>query len=84
MIDVGSTIDVGAFMRDMVQAVLASTGSMNPQIRFGEDHSRVSYRFMNPGGAADMTKAVIDGVQGLIDGAAAAAGIDVADVEMVL
>ncbi|MEK9718530.1 MAG: ASKHA domain-containing protein, partial [Candidatus Puniceispirillum sp.] len=62
------------------------TGAMNPQIRFGEDlMSRVSYGIMNPGGAADMTKAVIDGVQGLIDGAVAAAGLDVADVvEMVL
>ena len=85
-IDVGSTT-MSAHLCDMVTgAVLASTGAMNPQIRFGEDlMSRVSYGIMNPGGAADMTKAVIDGVQGLIDGAVAAAGLDVADVvEMVL
>ena len=76
-IDVGSTT-MSAHLCDMVTgAVLASTGSMNPQIRFGEDlMSRVSYGIMNLGGAADMTKAVIDGVQGLIDGAAAAAGLD--------
>ncbi|MEL0061915.1 MAG: ASKHA domain-containing protein [Candidatus Puniceispirillum sp.] len=85
-IDVGSTT-MSAHLCDMVTgAALASTGAMNPQIRFGEDlMSRVSYGIMNPGGAADMTKAVIDGVQGLIDGAVAAAGLDVADVvEMVL
>ena len=85
-IDVGSTT-MSAHLCDMVTgAVLASTGAMNPQIRFGEDlMSRVSYGIMNPGGAADMTKAVIDGVQGLIDGAVAAVGLDVADVvEMVL
>ncbi|MEK9760557.1 MAG: 2Fe-2S iron-sulfur cluster-binding protein, partial [Candidatus Puniceispirillum sp.] len=85
-IDVGSTT-MSAHLCDMVTgAVLASTGAMNPQIRFGEDlMSRVSYGIMNPGGAADMTKAVIDGVQGLIDGAVAAAGLDVDDVvEMVL
>jgi uncharacterized 2Fe-2S/4Fe-4S cluster protein (DUF4445 family) len=85
-IDVGSTT-ISAHLCDMVTgAVLASTGTMNPQIRFGEDlMSRVSYGIMNPGGAADMTKAVIDGVQGLIDGAVAAAGLDAADiVEMVL
>ena len=85
-IDVGSTT-MSAHLCDMVTgAVLASTGAMNPQIRFGEDlMSRVSYGIMNPGGAADMTKAVIDGVQGLIDGAVAAADLDVTDVvEMVL
>jgi uncharacterized 2Fe-2S/4Fe-4S cluster protein (DUF4445 family) len=85
-IDVGSTT-MSAHLCDMVTgAVLASTGAMNPQIRFGEDlMSRVSYGIMNPGGAADMTKAVIGGVQGLIDGAVAAAGLDVDDVvEMVL
>ena len=32
---------------------------MNPQIRFGEDlMSRVTYAMMNPGGAAEMTRAV--------------------------
>ena len=37
-------------------AVLASSGVMNPQIRFGEDlMSRVSYAMMNPGGDVEMT-----------------------------
>jgi uncharacterized 2Fe-2S/4Fe-4S cluster protein (DUF4445 family) len=59
---------------------------MNPQIRFGEDlMSRVSYGIMNPGGAAEMTTAVINGLQGLIDGAAKQAGLSSDDiVELVL
>ena len=37
----------------------ASSGLMNPQIRFGEDlMSRVSYVMMNPGGDKEMTAAV--------------------------
>ena len=49
---------------------------MNPQIRFGEDlMSRVSYGIMNPGGAGEMSTAVISGLQTLIDGAAERAGL---------
>ena len=68
-IDVGSTT-MSAHLCDMVTGtVLASTGAMDPQIRFGEDlMSRVSYGIMNPGGAAEMTTAVIAGLQTLIDG----------------
>ena len=85
-IDVGSTT-MSAHLCNMVTGeVLASSGAMNPQIRFGEDlMSRVSYGIMNPGGAADMTKAVIAGLQDLIDGAAGEAGLDASDVvEIVL
>ena len=39
--------------------VVASSGLMNPQIRFGEDlMSRVSYVMINPGGDNEMTAAV--------------------------
>ena len=85
-IDVGSTT-MSAHLCDMVTGtVLASTGAMNPQIRFGEDlMSRVSYGIMNPGGAAEMTTAVIAGLQTLIDGAAKQAGLNSEDiVELVL
>ena len=42
---------------------------MNPQIRFGEDlMSRVSYSMMNPGGAALMTAAVREALNGLAVG----------------
>ena len=85
-IDVGSTT-MSAHLCDMVTGdVLASTGAMNPQIRFGEDlMSRVSYGIMNPGGHLEMTEAVIDGLQKLISGAAEQAGMDADDVvEIVL
>ena len=85
-IDVGSTT-MSAHLCDMVSGdVLASTGAMNPQIRFGEDlMSRVSYGIMNPGGAGEMTTAVIDGLQTLIDGAAEQVGLQREDVvEIVL
>ena len=80
-IDVGSTT-MSAHLCDMVTGtVLASTGAMNPQIRFGEDlMSRVSYGIMNPGGAAEMTTAVIAGLQTLIDGAAKQAGLNSEDI----
>ena len=85
-IDVGSTT-MSAHLCDMVTGdVLASTGAMNPQIRFGEDlMSRVSYGIMNPGGHLEMTTAVIDGLQKLISGAAEQAGLAADDVvEIVL
>ena len=85
-IDVGSTT-MSAHLCDMVTGdVLASTGAMNPQIRFGEDlMSRVSYGIMNPAGADEMTSAVINGLQTLIDGATEQAGLQRDDVvEIVL
>ena len=52
-IDVGSTTIAGHLCDLATGEVLASTGLMNPQIRFGEDlMSRVSYAMLNPGGAA--------------------------------
>jgi uncharacterized 2Fe-2S/4Fe-4S cluster protein (DUF4445 family) len=54
---------------------------MNPQIRFGEDlMSRVSYSMMNPGGAAEMTKAVRTAINTLIGQVAEEAGIKATDV----
>ncbi len=58
-IDLGSTT-IAAHLCDLRDGrVLASSGLMNPQIRFGEDlMSRVSYAMMNPGGDVEMTRAV--------------------------
>ncbi|MEJ6395038.1 ASKHA domain-containing protein [Gymnodinialimonas sp. 2305UL16-5] len=58
-VDLGSTT-IAAHLCDLTDGhVLASSGLMNPQIRFGEDlMSRVSYAMMNPGGDAEMTTAV--------------------------
>ena len=46
---------------------VASAGTANPQIRFGEDlMSRVSYVMMNPEGRVSLTDAVRDAVNTLI------------------
>lgn len=76
-IDLGSTTIAG-HLCDLVSGdVLASTGLMNPQIRFGEDlMSRVSYAMMNPGGAAEMTKAVRAAMNELVAQTAAEAGVE--------
>ncbi len=85
-IDVGSTT-ISAQLCDMnTGEVLAATGIMNPQIRFGEDlMSRVSYGLMNEGGAAEMTKSVREGLQQLLEGGTKQAGMTPEDVlEVVL
>jgi len=68
-IDLGSTT-VAAHLCDLVTGeVKASSGLMNPQIRFGEDlMSRVSYAMMNPGGDAEMTSAVRGAINDLARG----------------
>ncbi len=76
-IDLGSTT-IAAHLCDMQSGeVVESNGVMNPQIRFGEDlMSRVSYAMMNQGGAAEMTRAVREGLNGLCAGMLKQAGID--------
>jgi uncharacterized 2Fe-2S/4Fe-4S cluster protein (DUF4445 family) len=76
-IDLGSTTIAGHLCDLQSGAVLASSGLMNPQIRFGEDlMSRVSYAMMNPNGAAEMTAAVRQSLNTLIQQIAAEARID--------
>ncbi|MEO0360169.1 MAG: ASKHA domain-containing protein [Pseudomonadota bacterium] len=74
--DLGSTT-IACHMVDLQSGeVLASSGLMNPQIRFGEDlMSRVSYSMMNPGGAAEMTKAVREAINALVGQVAAEARV---------
>ncbi|SNT06926.1 ASKHA domain-containing protein [Antarctobacter heliothermus] len=76
-IDLGSTT-IAAHLTDLdTGEVKASSGIMNPQIRFGEDlMSRVSYAMMNPGGDAEMTRAVREALDALAVEIAAEAGID--------
>ncbi len=66
-IDVGSTT-IAAHLCDLTSGeTLASSGVMNPQIRFGEDlMSRISYCTLNPYGAAELTAAVREAVGGLL------------------
>ncbi|SLN65113.1 Na(+)-translocating NADH-quinone reductase subunit F [Roseovarius litorisediminis] len=76
-VDLGSTT-IAAHLCDLDSGeVVASSGIMNPQIRFGEDlMSRVSYSMMNKDGAAEMTRAVREGMNTLFDQIAGEAGID--------
>ncbi|MEL6998430.1 MAG: ASKHA domain-containing protein [Pseudomonadota bacterium] len=79
--DVGSTT-IACHLCDLTTGdVKASSGLMNPQIRFGEDlMSRVSYSMMNPGGHTEMTKAVREAINALIGQVAAEALIDRTDI----
>jgi len=66
-VDVGSTTIAAHLCNLSSGEVVASAGVMNPQIRFGEDlMSRVSYVMMNPGGEVDMTHAVREALNGLV------------------
>ena len=76
-VDLGSTT-IAAHLCDLLTGeVVASSGVMNPQIRFGEDlMSRVSYGMMNAGGANEMTHAVREGMNALFTQVATEAQID--------
>jgi uncharacterized 2Fe-2S/4Fe-4S cluster protein (DUF4445 family) len=80
-VDVGSTT-IAAHLCDLESGeVVASTGTMNPQIRFGEDlMSRVSYSMMNPGGARQMTEAVHTALNTLAADVAREANASVEDI----
>ena len=80
-VDVGSTTVAGHLCDLETGQVLASAGAMNPQIRFGEDlMSRVSYVMMNTGSETELTAAIRNCVDGLIDELCEAAAEDPADV----
>lgn len=85
-IDVGSTTIAAHLTNLSTGEVAASAGLMNPQIRFGEDlMSRVSYVMMNPGGEAEMTRAVREALNTLSSQVAQQAGIELSDIlEVVL
>ena len=86
-VDVGSTT-IAAHLCDLESGeVAASSGTMNPQIRFGEDlMSRVSYSMMNAGGAQQMTEAVRQALNALAAEVAREAGVasnDILEVTLV-
>ena len=75
-VDLGSTT-IAAHLCDLQTGeVVASSGSMNPQIRFGEDlMSRVSYSMMNSKGDEEMTSSVRAGMNELFSEVAQEANI---------
>lgn len=80
-VDVGSTT-IAAHLCDLATGdVAASTGLMNPQIRFGEDlMSRVSYVMMNPGGDEQLTRVVREAIASLAAQVTEVAGASPAEV----
>jgi len=85
-IDVGSTT-IAAHLCDLSSGeVVASSGLMNPQIRFGEDlMSRVSYVMMNPGGEKELTSSVRAALNELAEQVAGEAGVAIEEIlEVVL
>lgn len=80
-VDVGSTT-IAAHLCDLASGdVLASSGMMNPQIRFGEDlMSRVSYVMMHPDGVVQMTDAVRSAICTLVDEVCLEAQVDALDI----
>ena len=79
--DIGSTTIAMHLSSLLSGRTIASSGTSNPQIRFGEDvMSRVSYVMMNPDGREAMTKAVRDAVNGLIQNVCTEAGVDPEDI----
>jgi len=80
-VDIGSTTIAGHLCDLSTGEVIASSGLMNPQIRFGEDlMSRVSYVMMNPGGEQEMTKAVREALNDLCEAVAKEANCTVGDI----
>jgi len=80
-VDVGSTT-IAAHLCDLASGnVLASSGMMNPQIRFGEDlMSRVSYVMMHPDGVVQMADAVRSAICSLVEQVCLEAEVDAHDI----
>ncbi|MGK6315945.1 ASKHA domain-containing protein [Neorhizobium sp. DT-125] len=79
--DIGSTTIAMHLSSLLSGRTVASAGTSNPQIRFGEDlMSRVSYVMMNPDGREAMTVAVREALNGLIDKVCAEGGVSRADI----
>ena len=74
--DVGSTTIALHLVSLLSGETVATVGSVNPQVRFGEDlMSRVSYVMMNPDGRNAMTRAVREKLAELIEEACEKAGV---------
>jgi len=79
--DIGSTT-IAATLNDLETGnVLAEQGVMNPQIRYGEDvMSRISYTMMNEGGLDQLTAAVRQAIDDLINDVCLQAAVDAENI----
>jgi uncharacterized 2Fe-2S/4Fe-4S cluster protein (DUF4445 family) len=79
--DIGSTTIAMHLVSLLSGRILASSGTPNPQIRFGEDlMSRVSYVMMNPDGREAMTIAVREAINSLIGRVCEEGGVSREDI----
>lgn len=79
--DIGSTTIAMHLVSLLSGRIAASSGTSNPQIRFGEDlMSRVSYVMMNPDGREAMTQAVREAVNTLIAKVCEEGGVNRQDI----
>jgi uncharacterized 2Fe-2S/4Fe-4S cluster protein (DUF4445 family) len=79
--DIGSTTIALHLVSLLSGSTIASSGTSNPQIRFGEDlMSRVSYVMMNPEGREGMTTAVRTAINNLIQNVCTEANIDTQNI----
>lgn len=79
--DIGSTTIAMHLVSLLSGRIVGSSGTSNPQIRFGEDlMSRVSYVMMNPDGREAMTKAVREAVNDLIGRVCEEGGVNRDDI----
>jgi uncharacterized 2Fe-2S/4Fe-4S cluster protein (DUF4445 family)/NADPH-dependent glutamate synthase beta subunit-like oxidoreductase len=86
-VDVG-TSTVAGYLCDLTDGKVVTTASMmNPQVVYGEDvMSRISFTMTNPKGLEILHNAILDGLNGIAEEVAAAAGIkrqDIVDMSIV-
>lgn len=80
-VDIGSTTIAAHLVELTSGTILSSAGSMNPQIRFGEDlMSRVSYVMMKPEGSLEMTTVIRQALNELASTVARDAGLKASDI----
>jgi uncharacterized 2Fe-2S/4Fe-4S cluster protein (DUF4445 family) len=80
-VDVGTTTVAGHLCDLGTGEVLASSGMMNPQIRFGEDlMSRISYLQQNEGQAPMLTASIREALSELITQISSQAGVPQSDI----
>jgi hypothetical protein len=80
-VDVG-TSTVAGYLCDLTDGSVVTTASMmNPQVVYGEDvMSRISYTMAHPEGLEHMNKAIVDGLNGIVEEASGLAGIKRTDI----
>ncbi len=79
--DIGSTTIALHLVSLLSGRIVASSGTSNPQIRFGEDlMSRVSYVMMNPDGREAMTNAVRQAINELTVNVCKESGVSPGDI----